>query len=598
MTLGRCQFRQKSDLTGDKMRLPIGYDDFGKIVDNKLEFVDKSLFIKDFIDDTAEVVLITRPRRFGKTSNMSLLHYFFAEQVLGRKTQELFGTLKIAQESEHMAHQGKYPVVSLTLKDVKSNDYEGLYESMIEAISTLYQEHRLVLEGGKLYKEEEKQYEAILSKTANRAQVQKSLQSLTQYLYRHYGKKSIVLIDEYDTPIQAAYVGNHYNKAVDLIRGFLSPALKNNAYLQKAALTGILRVAKESLFSGLNNLKVYSLLDSRYSEYFGFTEEEVKRLFVEAGLEEKLEEARSWYNGYQMGNKLIYNPWSIVNCIQERGILKPYWINTSDNLLAKRLLIGSSVSSKEKFQKLLQGGDVNAAIDDNFVFTELQNNESALWSLFLMSGYLKATSQQLTPEGLRLCKLEIPNLEVKGLYARFIKEWLANGRGIQWYNEFLERLLAGDVNAFEEDIQQIMLQTASVHDVAREPEAFYQGLLIGLTTTLSKGEYIIKSNRESGLGRYDIAIIPKDPQKMAIIIELKSIALPKIKKGEEGAKIMEKALLEAAKSALLQINSLCYIADLGQLGIANTCKIGLAFSGKHLKISYELANLSPVPRVP
>ena len=589
-TMGVNQRRYFASGETDMSRLPVGYDDFGKVVDRKLEFVDKSLFIKDVIDDPAEVILITRPRRFGKTFNMSLLHYFFAGDVRGRKTQGMFDGLKIAGIPEYMEQQGKYPVISLTLKEVKSENPEIFYESFKDTIKKLYQEHRVILEEGKLYPEEEKQYQAVLNGTANEVQIRRALESLTGYLYRYHGERTIVLIDEYDTPIQSGYVHGYYDKAVDLMREFLGAALKSNAYLHKAVLTGILRVAKESLFSGLNNVEVYSLLKNEYSQYFGFTEEEVTRLFVESGLQDKLLGAKAWYNGYQIGGTVVYNPWSIVSCIKRKGLFEPYWINTSDNLLIKRTLVGSSIATKEKFKTLLEGNPVEAIIDDNFAFPELESNESAFWNLFLTAGYLKATSQQLTPEGLTACQLEIPNLEVKGLYTRFVKEWLSNGKGIQWYNEFIERLLMGNIEAFEKDIEQIMLQTASTHDVAREPEAFYQGLMIGLTVSLGQRGYQVKSNRESGHGRYDIAIIPDDKSKLALVLELKSVEAPKVKKADDAA--LQETLNIAAKEALVQINSRHYLADVKQLGIKSVCKIGLAFSGKHLKADYEMEGVT------
>lgn len=585
-TMGVNQRRYFTSGEKDMSKLPVGYDDFGEVVDRKLDFVDKSLFIKDVIDDPAKVILITRPRRFGKTFNMSLLHYFFAKDVRGRKTQGMFDGLKIAGIPEYMEQQGKYPVISLTLKDVKSENPEVFYESFKETIKNLYQEHRALLKEGKLYPEEVKQYEAVLNGTASEVQIRKSLGSITGYLYRYHGERAIVLIDEYDTPIQSGHIHGYYNKAIDLMREFLGAALKSNPYLHRAVLTGILRVAKESLFSGLNNVEVYSLLKNEYSEYFGFTEEEVTRLFVESGLKDKLPEAKAWYNGYQIGSTVVYNPWSIVSCIKRKGVFEPYWINTSDNLLIKQILVRSSITTKEKFKILLEGNPVEAIIDDNFAFPELGSNESALWNLFLTAGYLKATSQQLTPEGLTACQLEIPNLEVKGLYTRFVKEWLSNGKGIQWYNEFIERLLTGNIEAFEKDIEQIMLQTTSTHDVAREPEAFYQGLMIGLTVSLGQRGYHVKSNRESGHGRYDIAIIPDDKNKLAIVLELKSVGAPKAKKADDAA--LKETLNTAAKEALTQINSRHYLTDLKQLGIKSVCKIGLAFSGKHLKTEYEI----------
>jgi hypothetical protein len=370
------------------------------------------------------------------------------------------------------------------------------------------------------------------------------------------------------------------------MRGLFSAGLKSNPYLYRAMLTGILRVSKESLFSGLNNLKVYSVLNSKYSEHFGFTEAEVNSLFTQTNLKNDPEQIKEWYNGYKIGGTVIYNPWSIVNCIQEQGVLKPYWVNTSDNTLVKDLLIQSSTQFKHKFELLLEGKVVEQFIDENFVFTELKGNEAAVWSLLLMTGYLKAVFSKETEQG-TLCQLQVPNQEIRNLYRKIIEQWLSNGKGVQWYNEFLNYLLTGNVEGFKASLGDIMMQTISVYDIAREPEAFYQGLMIGLTASLDKSDYEKKSNRESGYGRYDIAIIPRDTNKLAIILELKSVTPPKKEKN------LAPMLRQEAKEALTQIDHNKYTAELKQRGIRNVLKIGLAFSGKefYVEAKRELANL-------
>lgn len=551
------------------MQLPLGYDDFAALKDNNLKFVDKSLLIKNILEDSAQVLVITRPRRFGKTLNLSMLHYFFAAEVYGNQTCELFDELYIAQHPEVMSHQGQYPVIALTFKDLKAENISDFYGSLARIISNLYEEHDAVLNRDKFYAHDIQEYDALLSRTATSLQLQNSLHFLSKCLYRQYGKKVILLLDEYDTPIQSGYIHHYYDEVIGPIRGLLSPMLKNNRYLHKAVLTGILRVSKESLFSGVNNLVVCSMLSDDYAEYFGFTEKEVEQLLIEAGLQEQSSQVKQWYNGYQIGNTVLYNPWSMVSCIRKQGLLQPYWVNTSDNMLAQRLLTQADLGIKEKIQNLMKGDPIDVAVDEHFVFADLERNESALWSLLLMTGYLKVIDQFVSPQGLLSCQVSIPNLEVKSLYARLITEWLSHDRGIRWYNEFLARLLAGDVAAFESDLQYMVEQIASVHDMAREPEAFYQGLLLGLTACLHAGDYRIQSNRESGHGRYDIAIIPRDPKKIGIIIELKQV--PK------------KELHTGAQAALRQIEERHYIADLQQHGVAHVCKIGIAFNGKHLR---------------
>ncbi len=318
------------------MRLPIGYSDFKKIVEEKFDFVDKSLFIKEFIEEDAEVMLVTRPRRFGKTLNMSMLYYFFAKQI-EEPTKNLFDSLKIAEHSQYMAHQGKYPVIFISFKDIKESSYEMMYSRFCKLISDLYSDHRYILDN-QLYEDKKTIYNSILNQQASPTNIIDSLKDLTEYLFKYHKQKPIVLIDEYDTPIQSGYEYGYYNEVVNLFRNFLSSALKDNPYLSKSVLTGILRISRESLFSGLNNLKVYSFLHPKYGEYFGFTEDEVFRLLSKAKLENQANEIKNWYNGYQIGDHVLYNPWSIVNCVQEKGALKPYWVNTSNNNLIKEAI--------------------------------------------------------------------------------------------------------------------------------------------------------------------------------------------------------------------------------------------------------------------
>jgi hypothetical protein len=566
------------------MKLPIGYDNFGKIIENKLDFVDKSLFIQDILDDKAtEVAVITRPRRFGKTFNLSMLHHFLAPKVQGKDTQGLFDQLKIAQAGEeYLAHQGKYPVISLTFKDLKHDGFQTAYDKLYEVIINLYDDYNELFDSHQLTTNQKKFCEIILSRKASQAQLEISLQVLTECLFKHYGQKPYLLIDEYDIPLQAGYINNYYDKIVSLVRNLLSAALKSNPFLQKAVITGILRVAKESLFSGLNNIKVYSVLSSQYSEYFGFTKDEVDSLLRRAKLEHKKEEIQNWYNGYQVGNTVIYNPWSIVNCIQQGGELEPYWVNTSDNKLVRDLLIKSSEPFKDQFELLMRGEPIERIIDEHMVFGDLKVAESGIWNLLLMSGYLKPVSYVKTDQG-KFYQLAIPNREVRNLYRQIIELWLSNGYGIEWYNEFLRSLLVGDINNFKEHLNRIMLHTASTHDIAKEPEAFYHGLMLGLTASLYNN-YETKSNKESGLGRYDFLILPKDIHKLGIILEFKSINPSSQKKDFE--KTLAESLDVAAAEALQQIDRLHYIAELEQRGVKNILKIGIAYCGKRFSLAH------------
>jgi hypothetical protein len=568
------------------VKLPIGYSDFKKIITNKFDYIDKTLLIKEILDD-AEVVLITRPRRFGKTLNMSMLRYFFAAEVDGQSTQDLFAQLHIAQFADYCAqYQGKHPVVFLTFKDIKETNFVNAYASFGKCIKDVYAEHRYLLVSDVLYEEEKIVYESILKQEATLTNLSDSLKDLTKYLYRYYGKNPLVLIDEYDTPIQAGYLHDYYDEIVGLFRNFFSAALKDNASLFKAVLTGILRISRENLFSGLNHLKVYSVLHPKYGAYFGFTESEVGRLLEQTGLKDKASDIKYWYNGYQIGPHVLYNPWSIVNCIQEQGLLKPYWVNTSDNKLIKNLLVQSNLAFKDQIELLLREIPIDRFIDENFVFSDLTKyRESAIWNLLFMTGYLKVISYQETEQG-SLCRLAIPNKEIHSLYRKIIEQWLANGQGIEWYNQLLEHLLCGDVNAFAQDLRQIMQQTFNAQDVAKEPETFYHGFMIGLTASLySRNDYEIRSNRESGYGRYDYMIFSSDINKPTIVLEFKKVTIAKVK--EKTAEGIEDVLNKKAQEALQQIEQQAYLAEAKQRGRKKILKIGLAFHSKRFGIAYK-----------
>ncbi len=556
------------------LRLPIGDSDFKTIVEDKLDFVDKSLFIKEVIDD-ARVVLITRPRRFGKTLNMSMLRYFLD---INSNAADLFANLKITKEKAFLVkHQSQYPVIDLTFKDVKSSTYETAYQKILEIIQMVYLKfQRVLLNSDKLTDFHKEKINAMLKSQVQQATIENSLLFLSNCLHDHYGKKVCILIDEYDTPIHAGFLGKYYQEIVELFRGLLGAALKDNPYLFKAVLTGILRVSKESLFSGLNNIAVYSILSLKYGDYFGFTENEVAALLAQTGLQAKSEEIRCWYNGYQIGDHRLYNPWSIVSCLMKNGVADRYWLNTSDNALIKHLLLKSTDTFKTQLESLLLGHTITYLIDEYIAFSELDTNEQAVWSLFLMAGYLTVDSLERTNDG-PLCQLRIPNIEIQSLYRGIFVNWLSDGFGIPWYNTFLSHLLDGNMIEFENKLKLILERIVSVHDMSHDPEAFYHGLLVGLTASLGdrKG-YEIKSNRESGYGRYDYMILSQLENKPTIIFEFKKVHLPK----KKSAKEIKDILVKSANEALEQINSFGYLAEAKSRGITNILKIGLAFSGK------------------
>ena len=570
------------------MKLPLGYDNFKDIIDKKLDFVDKTLWIKEILDDDAtQVAVITRPRRFGKTLNLSMLHHFLAEEVNRQSTKGLFAGLKITSlGDEYQRHQGQYPVIFITFKDVKDHGFEYALRKMTGLMAEVYKEHRYLLTSSFLNEEDKLFYQAILREKADQLMLETALKKLIAYLYQHHSVKPWLLMDEYDTPIQSAYVHGYYEPMISLLRGMFGAALKTNPYLERAVITGILRVAKESLFSGVNNLKVYSLIHSHYGQYFGFTEEEVADLLKKARLTEKSAEIRDWYNGYRVGEWTVYNPWAIVNCIHDQGELASPWTNTSDNQIIKNLLTHSSESFRTQFEDLLAGKTLEKLIDENVVFGDLTKNESAAWSLLLMAGYLKVTGKRQTERG-PYCLLSIPNREIRGLYARIIEQWLSNGHGPEWFENFLNHLLTGNLPAFEADFRHLVEETFSVHDTSKDPEAFYHGFMVGATANLYHNKnYEIKSNRESGYGRYDYMIFSHDITKPTILLEIK-----RVKKIEKmNTDDLDKVLTQSAQQALVQIQQQNYLSEARQRGRTNIIKIGLAFCGKHFQIQAEREN--------
>ncbi|MBS0349602.1 MAG: AAA family ATPase [Proteobacteria bacterium] len=567
------------------MNLPVGYDNFGKVIENKLDFVDKSLFIKEVIDDiSTEVAVIVRPRRFGKTLNLSMLHHFLSAEIDGKPTQPLFDGLKILSAGEkYQQHQGRYPVIFVTLKDVKDQDYSVTYRNFCRLMSHVYLQHQSVLSSPKLSSHQKRVYESILEEKGSVTDMQSSLFNLTHVLYLHHGIKPWLLIDEYDTPIQVGYVRGYYNEIIGLMRSLLGQSLKSNPYLHRSVITGILRVSKESIFSGVNNLEMYTLLRREYAQHFGFTEEEVSALLRSYDLEKETEVIKEWYNGYQIGGTTtIYNPWSMTNCLKRGGEVGPYWVNTSDNQLIRDLLVSSSGRFKSEFQRLLEGGRVDRIVDEHMVFEDLRKSESGVWSLMLMTGYLKVSAQHREDQGL-WCTLEIPNREVRNLYRQIIEQWLSNGYGIEWYNTFLNHLLTGNLKAFERELLvQVMESTISSHDMSRDPEAFYHGLMIGLTASLYQSKnYEIRSNRESGYGRYDYMILSQDKSKPTLLLEFKRVDTLK-----DEERLMTK-LEETAREAVKQISKSRYVAEAENRGNTNIIKIGLAFCGKRFKIQAE-----------
>lgn len=567
------------------MHLPVGVSNFRDLINSKdpkqqgYLYVDKTNFIKEIIYDLTPVIVLTRPRRFGKTLNLSMLHHFFANEVEGQPTKGLFDGLNISKDDACMSYQGKYPVVFITFKDLKQSNFAACIKKLKDLIAKTYRSYRAVFESTQIAKDDKRYIENILEQNIDPVIFESALQRLLEILHKYYNQKPILLIDEYDTPLQEAYLRGYYEELIPFFRNFLSAPLKDENNLQRAVLTGILRVSKESLFSGLSNVKIYSVLHKQYSSYFGFTEQETNELLHKAKLPANLEQTKEWYNGYNFGGTTVYNPWSIIEFIKEEGKVSPYWIHTSGNDLIRDLVIKSAPETQDKIGQLIAGQVIKEIIDEHIIFQDLEQNTAAIWSLFLMTGYLKAITVHTNAYGDEECELAIPNKEVESLYKRIARDWLSGNRGIVWYKEFLSALVGGKVEEFAKQLQNAILEIASYHDTGKNTqETFYQGLMLGILAGL-KDTHEVRSNRESGDGRYDLAIIPKNSEDLGIIMEFKAINDP--------AK-----LDDVAKEALTQIKQSKYTTELHARGILNVCNIGIAFSGKIIRVmtDYMLPN--------
>jgi hypothetical protein len=557
------------------MSLIIGLDDFGEAVHSQLNFIDKSLFIKEIFDNKGTTAsVIVRPRRFGKTFNLSMLCHFLAKEVNGLKTQGMFDNLLISQQGDYyMQHQGKYPVIFISFKDMKHNSYDEAYEGLIGLISATYSMHRVVLSGDTLFDNEKKVFEDILWKRASAADIAVSLLNLSNYLYRYYKVKPWLLMDEYDTPIQSGYLNHHYQGIIGFMRGLLGAVLKGNSNINRAIITGILRIAKENLFSGLNNVKVYSVLNTQYATHFGFTEAEVDTELQKNNLQHLAADIKGWYNGYHIGDSQIYNPWSIANCINDKGMLQPYWLNTSNNDLIKQTMARAGANLKTAMEPILEGKPIEALVDENITFADLDGSGDHLWNLLLFAGYLTSIKTELSGMQ-KKCLLKSPNKEISLLYPHIISTWFAETLGRQDYQCLLESLITGDLEEFLDILQTFLFRSASYFDVSgTAPEKFYHGFVMGMIVSLSD-THIIQSNKESGRGRYDVLLIPKDPSKLGIIIEFKVA---------KSAVILQ----EAAQQALAQINASGYEAELQHRNITQILKIGLAFYEKEVAMAFE-----------
>ncbi|WP_405743948.1 AAA family ATPase [Anaerovibrio slackiae] len=546
--------------------MPVGVDNFREMVSRDYYFVDKTNFIKELLDNKNKVTLITRPRRFGKTLAMRMLQEFFDINAAGRDT---FKGLSISRAGEkYIQHRGKYPVIFFSLKDIATGNYQDALRDLCGKISDLYAEYGFLAESPAL-NEREKEYFLSVYNIADHEQYGrdkwgKSLKMLTVYLWKHYGVKTILLLDEYDAPIQHAWEDGYYEDMIRFMRQFYSEVLKGNDALEFSVLTGVLRVAKESIFSGLNNLKVCSVLSEDYSDIFGFTGQEVARMAADLQMEDKLPEIRAWYDGYSFGGSEIYNPWSVIMYFDAKCKPAPYWVNTSGNGIIKYMLDRLDGRDREDLQSLMDGNTISKQVQEGIIYEEIGSNADDLYTMLLTTGYLKCTSSQDSLLGTYM-DLQIPNLEILRLFTREIAQNFTGYRGVSDITNMMDEMLKGNAVLFEEDLNRILRNSVSYHDAANG-ESFYHGMMLGFCVLL-KDSHIVESNRESGYGRFDLALIPTDRRYYGVIMEFKRAA-------DEG-QLEEKAL-----EALAQIEELSYIAEFQQRQIEKVWKYGIAFCGK------------------
>ncbi|MCS6132382.1 AAA family ATPase [Clostridium botulinum] len=555
-----------------KKNIQVGTSDFREIIKENYYFVDKSLLIKEFLENSAKVILTPRPRRFGKTLNMSMLKYFFDIENKD-ENKDLFKGLEIENEEEIMKMQGAYPVIFLTFKNEKHLSFENLQEGIKSVMYHIYMDHYYLLESEKLSQFDKERFKEILDRKGSIVEFSEALSNLMRYLNKHYNKKVIVLIDEYDVPIQESYLRGYYEEAIVLIRNILTAALKDNVYLEKSLVTGILRVAKESIFSGLNNIEVDSILGINFNDKFGFTEEQVINLLEYYNLSEKIDEVKKWYNGYIFGGKIIYNPWSVLNYIKNNEIgFMPYWINSSSNDLIKRLLSNGNEDTKKNLEELIKGNSIKKIVDDHVVMKDVEDDEENLWGFLTLSGYLKPVKKELI-DGELECELKIPNNEVLIFYRKLIKKWFKESLTSKKYAIMLNALVTGDVETFAGFFKNFVLNNISYFDVSgEEPEKVYHAFVLGMIVSLSD-KYEVKSNKESGYGRYDVMLIPKDTSKLGIIMEFKKID-----------DFMSKSIEKGIEEALNQIEENKYEAELKERNISNILKLAIVFKGKKIEV--------------
>jgi len=569
-------------------KIAVGESDFKNIISGDYYYVDKSLFIKEIIDRGDRVILIPRPRRFGKTLNISMLKYFYdccpgslpqttdtpapdSKPVTpGNTYKSLFASLAIANAGpQYLEKMGKHPVIFLSFRDVKEIGWETCLDKIKQLMQDEYAKHYYLLKCNELLPHEKDYFQRIIDLKGSLGDYERSLEKLLIFLSRHYGKRGVILIDEYDAPVHAGFSRGYYDEIINFIRNFLCGGLKDTGeYLEKGVITGIMRIAQESIFSGLNNPGVFTLLSTEFNDKFGFTEKEVETMLTDFNLLHRYDDVQRWYNGYNFGGRIIYNPWSITNFLaSDEKELKPYWIDTSDNEIVQDLLSKEGKELNEEMEQLLRGESIKKAIEENIVFKDLHLRENLLWSFLLMGGYLKQSDKRLDEAaGKVYYLLTIPNKEVRVTYTSIVENYFSTKIENKPLEIMLKALVEGNIVLFEEMLQKVVAAVFSYHDLSGEPEKVYHALVAGMLTWISN-THEIKSNRESGYGRYDIMIIPRDVSLWGYVMEFK-------KTGKK------ESVKSAVKSALKQIEEKKYQAELVQRGIKKVKKLAVVFKGK------------------
>ncbi len=550
--------------------LPVGVSDY-RLASTEYYYIDKTMMLKDFIDERPMVTLFTRPRRFGKTLNMDMLRTFF--EKTNEDTSKYFKDKRIWEQGEYYrSFQGKYPVIFITLKDVKHNSWDNTFANIGSIISSEYCRHSDLSKSPKLDKKQKDFYDKMVSEKFSAVDLERSLLYLSEMLKKHYGEGAVIIIDEYDTPIQSGHTSGFYDDVIAFMRNLLSGCFKDNKSLAFGFLTGILRVAKESIFSGLNNLTINSVLDNKYSEYFGFTANEVKELAAYYSAPDKFDEVCEWYDGYRFGKTDIFNPWSVINYFSNDCEPRAFWLSTGSNDIIGEIIKEADNEIYERLSSLVNGGSFTTYIDTSVIYPQIKNNPSSIYSFLLMAGYLKVVKSSVSISGDFMCEVALPNKEISLVYRKEILQKLENIIPQATAIAVEEAIFSGNGEKLQDIISNFLIQSVSAFDVAGEN--FYHGFMLGVCALF--GNSYVTSNRESGDGRYDIALSPKVSNLPGIIIELKA---------EKNCN--ENELQELAKTALKQINDKKYDTELKLKGVKTIYKYGVAFSGKHVAVEAE-----------